>query len=312
MKRRILGRTGLSVSEISLGTVEIGLDYGIPVHGDHGRPDESSAAKLLHQTLDWGVNFIDTARLYGEAEAIIGRALKSRRHEFVLTSKVTSFQDQELTSAARKEKIKETVHESLRLLQTDTIDILMIHSAPTQVILQGEVLQALQELRQEGHIRFTGVSVYGNESAMAAIDDGGYDCMQIAYNALDRRPERGVLAAAAEKGVGIVARSVLLKGALTFRRDHLPSGLDPLKRAVDRIEAIAGGTVESLPELAYRYVLASDPPHSALVGTGSIGELKASIEFADKGPLDAAVLEQIRSMPMLEEHFLNPGTWPKM
>ena len=86
----LLGRTGISVSRIALGTVELGLDYGIAGAGDHRRPDEAAAAKLLNHALDIGVTFIDTARMYGEAEAIIGRAIGHRRSEFVLASKVAT------------------------------------------------------------------------------------------------------------------------------------------------------------------------------------------------------------------------------
>lgn len=312
MKRRILGRTGLAVSELSLGTVEIGLDYGIPVGGSHGRPEEAEAARLLHHALDMGINFLDTARLYGEAEAIIGRALKTRRQEYVLASKAASFHQEDLTGAQRKQKIAESVKESLRQLQTDVIDILMIHSAPQEVILQGDALEALQALREEGHIRFIGASVYGEEAALAAIANGGYDCLQIAYSALDRRPERAVLPEAARHHVGIVARSVVLKGVLTYKRRHLPPELQPLVEAADRIEALAEGEVGSLPELAYRYALAQSPPHSLLVGTGSIEEMEAAAGFVKKGPLPSGLIARIQALPVVEERLLNPGNWPAL
>jgi aryl-alcohol dehydrogenase-like predicted oxidoreductase len=312
MKRRILGRTGLAVSELSLGTVEIGMDYGIPVEGSHGRPEEAEAARLLNHALDMGINFLDTARLYGEAEAIIGRALSTRRPEYVLASKAPSFHQEDLTSAQRKQKIAESVKESLRQLQTDVIDILMIHSAPQEVILQGDALEALRALREEGHIRFLGASVYGEEAALAAIADGGYDCLQIAYSALDRRPERAVLPEAARHQVGIVARSVVLKGVLTYKRRGLPPALRPLIEAADRLEALAGGEVASLPELAYRYALAQSPPHSLLVGTGSLEELEAAAGFVRKGPLSPELISRIREMPAVEESLLNPGTWPAL
>ena len=94
MNYRRLGRTGLRVSEIGLGTVELGLDYGVPVAGEHLRPPEEHAARLLNRALDLGVNFIDTARAYGASEEIIGRALKGRRNEYILASKLAPIREE--------------------------------------------------------------------------------------------------------------------------------------------------------------------------------------------------------------------------
>ena len=94
MNYRRLGRTGLQVSEIGLGTVELALDYGVPVAGEHLRPPEEQAARLLNRALDLGVTFIDTARSYGASEEIIGRALKGRRSEYVLASKLARIRDE--------------------------------------------------------------------------------------------------------------------------------------------------------------------------------------------------------------------------
>ena len=172
MRYRPLGRTAHNVSEISLGTVEIGMAYGIGADGERQPPDEAEASKLLHLALDLGVNFIDTARAYGESEAIIGRTLMGRRGEFILVSKALSYHDQGLSSAALRERITNSAHESLRTLQTEFIDVMMIHSAPLEVIGRGEVLSILQDLKKKGHIGSIGASVYGEEAALAAIGDG--------------------------------------------------------------------------------------------------------------------------------------------
>jgi len=295
MKYSRFGRTGFEVSKISLGTVEIGMDYGIA----GSRPDEGEAARLLHRALDLGINFIDTARVYGEAEAIIGRAISERRKEFVLVSKVLADGD-----------VRASVRESLRLLRTDFIDILMIHSAPLAVIQQGETLAVLQELKAEGLIRAIGASVYGEETAIAAIDAGGYDCLQIAYSVLDRRPESRVFAAAEAADVGLVARSILLKGALSDRYSGLPDGLADLRTAVEGIAQLTGGDAGALPELAYRYVLSQPCLQSALVGAGSIEELEAAVRFEAMGRLSPLMMAGVYGIPALDPFYLNPGNWP--
>lgn len=294
---------------ISLGTVEIGLDYGLSETGSAKRPDEAAAAKLLHRALDLGINFLDTARLYGESEAIIGRALRSRRSEFFLASKVPSFQSEGLEGAVLRGRVMASVHESLHFLQTDTIDLMLIHSAPAEVIVRGEVAEALEELKKSGCIRHIGASVYGEETALQAIECGQFDCVQLAYSALDRRTESRVFPAARAKDVGIVARSVLLRGALTDRRRHLPDSLAALKSSAERLADLARGEAESLPELSYRYVLSHEPPHTALVGALSIGEVEAAIGFAERGPLSSELVARMQGVRCEREELLNPGTW---
>jgi aryl-alcohol dehydrogenase-like predicted oxidoreductase len=174
------------------------------------------------------------------------------------------------------------------------------------VILRGEVLEVLAELRKEGCLRFLGASVYGEEAALAAIESDHYDCVQIAYSLLDRRPELRVMPAAEASDVGIVVRSVLLKGALTPRYRLLPGNLADLKRAAHQMEELAGNR---LPELAYRYVLAHPATDTALVGTGRVEELEAAVRFARLGPLPDEILSQIRLIDVEDVSQLNPGNW---
>ena len=303
MNYRRLGRTNLEVSEISLGTVELGLDYGMA-----GRPSEREAARLLARAIELGVNFFDTARLYGESEAILGRALRGRREAIWIASKVPSFENEGLHGAALRERVARSVSESLDALETDVIDILMIHSASTEVIVRGEVQSAMEELRRSGCVRYLGASVYSEEAALAAIRTGGYDCLQIAYSLLDRRPERYGSSA----DVGIIARSVLLKGALTWRYASLPDGLDALKAAVERLARAAGTGAAGLPELAYRYVLGQPWVHTALVGASSVEELEAAVKYASMDPLTGDLLERLRGTNLEDDALLNPSRWPPL
>lgn len=305
MDQRILGRTGLSVSAISLGTVEIGLDYGVAADGVAKRPDEGAAARLLHRALDLGVNLIDTARAYGESEAIIGRALKGRRREFILCSKVSAYSGETDT----RQKIISSVETSLRLLETDVIDVMMLHSAPTEVISQGEALGVLEELRTKGWVQWIGASTYGVEATAEGIGCGRCDCLQVACSALDRRNEADIWQAARSGGIGIVARSVLLKGVLTPRYAYLPDSLAELKSAASELTSLAEQAGITLPELAYRYILSRDVPHSALVGASNVSELEAAVAFAEAGPLPADLEARVRRVGVANERLLNPGTW---
>ena len=154
MNYRRLGRTNLQVSEISLGTVELGMDYGIPAQGAHRRPSEADAARLLNRALDLGVNLIDTAQAYGESEAIIGQALKSRRNEYNLATKISSLSWDGYTGKELREQVEASIAESLRALQTDSIDLLYIHNATPELIQRGEIVEIMQRAQQAGYTRF--------------------------------------------------------------------------------------------------------------------------------------------------------------
>jgi aryl-alcohol dehydrogenase-like predicted oxidoreductase len=310
MKYRRLGRTGFEVSQISLGTVEIGMPYGIAENGCSAAPDESAAARLLNRALDFGVNFIDTARAYGDSEAIIGRNLRRRRQEFFLTSKVMSPHGENLGGTEIRQLTTDSVHESLRLLRTDYIDLMMIHCRADEIVPDQAVFETLQSFKEAGSIRTIGASVYGEDAPVAAIRHGGFDCLQIAYSALDRRLGSGLFALAEETDVGLVARSVLLKGVLTDRYRHLPEPLADLKARVHELKVLASREEMSLPELAYRFVLSQEMPQTALVGTSSIDELEEVVRFAENVTLSDDQMMAIRSIPMPDARDLNPGNWP--
>jgi aryl-alcohol dehydrogenase-like predicted oxidoreductase len=306
MDYRRLGRTNLQISAIALGTVELGLDYGIP-SGDHHRPSLTEAEALLHQALDQGINFIDTARAYGESEAIIGQALHARRHEYVLATKVVLPQgipDHELSRA-----ITDSVTTSLRMLQTDVIDLIQIHSATTESIRRGTAAEALGSLRQDGLVRFIGATTYGEDASLAAIEDGRFDCLQIAYNLLDRRAEERVLTLAQAADIGIVVRSVLLKGVLTHRAAFLPPTLDEIRTAAAQLQELAAAHNIELPDLAYRYVLAHPAVSAALVGTARSAELDRAIRYARHTSVDPTLLALSRNIRIHDEHQLDPTTW---
>src|SRR5260370_28094091 len=202
-----------------LGTVGMGFDYGIGPDGQSRRPEEQQSARLLHRALDLGINLIDTARAYGESEAIIGRALRERRREYVLCSKVLAHAGE--PAETLREKVTDSVNTSLRSLATDSIDIMMIHSAPAEVLKRDDLLGILEDLRRDGKFQWIGASGYGEDAALMAIRSGRIDCLQVSYSALDRRAEPCVWEEADRHGVGIVARSVLLKGVLTSRYSYL-------------------------------------------------------------------------------------------
>ena len=187
---------------------------------------------------------------------------------------------------------------------------MQLHSVSAEDIRRGEMADTLQEFQKAGSIRFLGATTYGEEAARVALEDGRFDCIQIAYNVLDREPEARVLPLAQSKDVGVVVRSVLLKGALTHRYSYLPEALEELKSAVEEIRALAATESWSLPEFAYRFVLAHPAVSTALVGTASVEELRAAIDYCVQGPLTSPWQEQARQVTLEDRRMLNPGNWP--
>ena len=161
MKLRQLGSTDLFASEIALGTAELGLDYGIPAHGQHFRPVEGDAIRLLHEALDLGINFVDTARVYGNSEAIIGKGLIHRRADYILATKLVPLAACDLGNPILGSRIRQSIETSLRTLKTDYIDLLLVHSASLEVIRRSsELLEALRKMQRKGYVRYVGASVY--------------------------------------------------------------------------------------------------------------------------------------------------------
>ena len=144
MNKRVLGRSGIKVSEISLGGVEIGIPYGIGIKSQADMLNQAEAIKLLRAAVDGGINFFDTARLYGKSEEIMGKAFKNIRGGVIICTKCTYLQRHNEQLSAKKtikEIIDNSLEESLEALQTDYIDIYMIHNASLEILDNQEIAE---------------------------------------------------------------------------------------------------------------------------------------------------------------------------
>jgi 1-deoxyxylulose-5-phosphate synthase len=314
VQRRVLGRTGLPASALALGTVELGQVYGIPQPGESGLPTEAEAAAILHRAVDSGINLIDTARAYGAAEEVIGRALAPRRHEIILASKFTLVGPDRapLTGAALADHLNTSLETSLRALRTDYLDLYQVHAqADPTFLADGVVAECLARAREAGKIRFAGLSSYGLDLPHRGLDLGIFDTLQVAYNVLDRRMLETVLPRAAEQGVGVIVRSALLKGALTDRAEHLPAHLTTLIDASRRFRALARSLPErpSAVQLALRFCMAHPAVSTVLVGIRHLGELEEAVAAAAMPPLDPATLQTLDDLVLTDENLLNPAGW---
>jgi aryl-alcohol dehydrogenase-like predicted oxidoreductase len=211
MKYRILGKTGLRVSVIGLGTM---------VHAGHFGPmrDEESIG-AIETAVELGVNFIDTSDAYGAgySETLLGSALKGKRDKVILATKGGNV----MAGPNRGKRIfapdyiSRVMDESLQRLQTDYIDLYQLHNPTVEVIEKGDVWNVLERAKQAGKIRHYGVSINTMEEGIAAVKDGRAETIQVEYSLLAQEPAEKIFPLAEQANVGIIARVPLKRGILT-------------------------------------------------------------------------------------------------
>jgi aryl-alcohol dehydrogenase-like predicted oxidoreductase len=294
-----------------MGTVALGLEYGIKMSNTLGRPSEPEAVELLHQAADAGINLFDTAPTYGESERLLGQALKSHPQCYVATkvSLPTDTNGKSL-SGNKLRAIQSSLEGSLRTLQRDALDIVQIHNATVEAIVQGEIFEGLLNAKQQGKLRFLGASVYGEDAALAVIGSKQFDVLQVAYNLLDQRMAQRVFPAAERAGIGVIVRSAFLKGALTPRAEWLPATLAELRKAADRVRETFHASWQVLPEVALRFCLSTPLVATVLTGASTLNELKQALAAVEAGPFAKQQLARTSDLGLSDDRLLNPSYWP--
>ncbi|MBZ5682069.1 MAG: aldo/keto reductase [Acidobacteriia bacterium] len=215
MQYRTLGRTGWKVSEISFGAWAIG--------GAWGHVSDEDALATLYKAIDSGVNFIDTADVYGDgrSERLIAQLKKSLKEEIVVATKAGRRLPRQLVAGYSRENLTAWVEDSLANLQSDSLDLLQLHCPPTDLYYRPEVFGILDDMVTAGKIRYYGVSVERVEEALKAIEYPNVQTVQIIFNCFRQRPAELFFSQAKQKQVGILARVPLASGLLTgkFRPD---------------------------------------------------------------------------------------------
>ncbi len=308
MVNHLLGRTGLKVYPVGLGTVEIGLPYGI---GEQALPSDKEAERILKTAVELGVNYIDTARGYGMAEERIGKFGISRLPGVVIGTKCAQFLEkgEDLRGMELEKRIRMEVEESLKKLKVETLSLLQLHGGNKEQIERGELIDIVRRLMEEEKVQHAGICTRSEDAAMAAINSGFFETVQTAYSILDQRMAADLLPYAKDQNVGIINRSVLLKGALTTAVWQLPPEFDPLKENSAKAAAVAKKISLDLPTLAMRFVLSNPAVSVALIGTFQPQHLRAAKTAADAGPLSDKVLQQLYTLAISDPRLVDPSKW---
>jgi aryl-alcohol dehydrogenase-like predicted oxidoreductase len=312
MKKRQLGNTGIQVSEVAFGGVEIGVPYGIGVNSADDMLSTHQAIELLHEAIDKGINFFDTARLYGESEAIMGKAFQDRRDRVILATKCKHFKDADGNIPDYKhlkEIIESSLNESLGFLKTDYVDVFMLHQADVSVLNNVDVKDIFNQLKETGKIRSTGASTYTAAETELAIDKG-WDVIQLAFNLMDQQQERN-FKYAEETGTGIVVRSVLMKGLLSDKGRNLHPALKDIEEHISRYKVLLNDEIKEISMLATKFALSFSEVSSVLVGIDRSEYLDKAIQSVTGNLLTNADLQKAKELVYPDHAFLDLPGWDR-
>jgi len=247
MQYRTLGRTGFNVATVSFGAWAIG--------GSWGETDDEESMAAMHKAVDMGVNFIDTADVYGDgrSERLVARLRRERPgEEIIVATKAGRRLDPHVAAGYTGENIERFVERSLRNLEVEALDLVQLHCPPTEVYYRPELFDALDGMVKAGKLKHYGVSVEKVEEALKAIEYPGVKSVQIIFNMFRLRPAELFFREAARRGVGILARVPLASGLLTGKLQRESSfaaddhrNFNRYGQAFDRGETFSGVDYET-------------------------------------------------------------------
>jgi aryl-alcohol dehydrogenase-like predicted oxidoreductase len=314
MNYRELGRTGFKVSEISFGAWAIGNDWG--------NVDDSESLAALNRAVDLGVNFFDTADVYGDgrSEKLLAELKRERQEEIIIATKAGRRLNPHTASGYTSENITAFIERSLQNLNTDALDLVQLHCPPTEVYYFPELFGALDDLARQGKIKNYGVSVEKVEEAIKAIEYENVKTVQIIFNIFRQRPADWFFNLARQKKVGILARVPLSSGMLTGKmtretrfaaEDHRSynrhgeafdvgetfSGVDfeTGLQAVEELKKLVPRGM-SMTQFALRWILMFDAVSCAIPGAKRPAQAEENIAAADFPPLSDETMRAVREI----------------
>ncbi len=314
MTYRNLGRTGWNISSISFGAWAIGGTWGAV------QDDDSMAA--LHRALDAGVNFFDTADVYGDgrSEKLLARLKRERSEPFFIATKAGRRLEPHIAAGYTRQNLTAFIERSLKNLEREAIDLLQLHCPPTEVYYRPEVFGWLDDLVRDGKLRFYGVSVEKVEEGLKAMEYPGVQSVQIIFNIFRQRPAELFFAEAKRRGVGILVRLPLSSGLLTgkFKTDtpFEPDDHRAFNRqgeAFDRGETFSGvpftlglkavDVLRSLTppgatmaQMALRWILMFPEVTCTIPGAKRAAQVEENVRAADLPLLSDETMKQIRTV----------------
>ena len=301
---------------ICLGTVQFGTAYGI--NNRSGQPEEERVFAILDRALEAGINWLDTAAAYGEAEKVLGNYIRSRQAagKFRVVSKLRpDFLDiiSKGTYSA-VEVVRDEIRQSLERLNLEKLDGYMLHNAAH--LAQSGIGEALAECRECGMVRQIGVSVYTPEDALAALQTSWVDAVQVPYNILDRRLDRsGFFQAKSDLGrlVTVFARSLLLQGLLMMKAEEIPAHLAGIAPHLQKLDDWLTGHGFSRFDAAFRFAARRPGVDAVVVGVDTLEQLEQYIDLSRRSvDFSTALSEGLERFGGIDSRLLSPNLWESL
>lgn len=308
MEKCRLGVTGYQLSRIGLGTVQFGLDYGFTKKKTQDEVDE-----ILSYADKKGINFIDTARSYGDSEDKIGNFISQNKNSFIIATKFEKiFEDDIKSKGSLHTKIMHSVETSLRKLHLNKLDILQLHQTDDYLINNSNFWDILVSLKERRLITSIGVSVYEEEETKHLISKFGeyIDFFQVPYNVFDRRFER-LEKLFEDSRIGVIGRSVFLKGIIPCGIEELPEELKGLEVYKSKLEELGRKLSMQAAELALHYVYNKDFITSTILGVDSVDELDKNIRTIEKKET-INYLSLLYDLEVTERRLIDPRQWKSL
>ncbi|HEX8144612.1 MAG TPA: aldo/keto reductase [Pyrinomonadaceae bacterium] len=314
MKQRVFDGTGVSVSEIGLGAWQLGGT-------EWGDVPEEEAFKTLRAAIENGINFFDTADVYGlgRSEELIGKFLKECSEKVFVATKLGRFPEPGWPQNFSLEAFRAHTEASLRRLGVDALDLIQLHCIPPEVLQQGEVFEWLRLLKQEGKIRHFGVSVESMEEALVSLNQPGLTSLQIIFNIYRQKPIEALFHRAQEKNIALIVRLPLASGLLSgkytketkfpesdhrnFNRngEHFNVGETfaglPFERGVELTEILKPLVPQgmTMAQMALRWILDFEQVSVVIAGARNPAQVEGNARASDLPPLGPELHEKLKS-----------------
>ena len=296
MKYRPFGKTGVQVSEVGFGAWAIGGN-------SYGPTEDRISVQALKEALDLGVNFFDTADVYGNgrSEELIGKTFEGIRKQVFLATKGgwDFYHSKERVKDLSDSYLKEALHESLRRLKTDYVDLYQLHNPDLETIREGKIFKTLEQFKKEGKARFVGISIHEVDEAKEVILSGKADAVQLVYNMIEQEMRPEILPLAKEKGIAVIAREPLACGFLTgkYTKDSVFGEKDHRKRwtkeelekdlaDVEKVKGMIGRYKIPLAQVALKFVLSRQEVSVVIPGAKTPEQTEENVHSIEDGYLN--------------------------